>query len=280
MLQDLHLHTFVSDGELDPVALLRLARSCGITHLSITDHDALGAYAWEGGAVFPEAERLGLSLAVGIELDADLDGHEVHLLGFELSLDDVRLGEHLTAVRETRAERARREIELVNAQLGAGSVSETDIFVPGRETLMRPHFIHPLLRKGLFDTYEDANGWYRKNIKAGVAVPKPPFEEAIGLIHGAGGWSCLAHPGYYAKDGFPVAERLPILRGLGLDGVELEYPYHTCSPHRFSADEERTFVDEVRRVGEAVGLRFTRGTDCHTKNDFERRYAPEAPRAE
>jgi len=69
---------------------------------------------------------------------------------------------------------------------------------------------------------------------------------------------------------------LPLLRGLGLDGVELDYPYHTCSPHRFSRDEERTFVDEIRRVGEALGLRMTRGTDCHTRSDFERRY-PTAP---
>ena len=276
MLQDLHLHTFVSDGELDPVSLLGLAHSCGIGQLSITDHDALGAYLWQDGAVFSEAKRLGLTLTVGIELDADLEGIEVHLLGFELSLDAPALTKHLAAVRETRAARARREIDLVNDLLGGGTVAEDDIFVPGRETLMRPHFIHPLLRKSLFGTYEEANAWYRKNVKAGVSVPKPSIGEAVELIHGAGGWSCLAHPGYYAKDGFPVAERLPILRGLGLDGVELEYPYHTCSPHKFGPDEERTLIDEIRRVGEALGLRFTRGTDCHTRADFERRY----PRAE
>ena len=43
MLADFHLHTLVSDGDLEPVALLREAHARGVTQLSITDHDALGA---------------------------------------------------------------------------------------------------------------------------------------------------------------------------------------------------------------------------------------------
>lgn len=272
MLQDLHLHTLVSDGELDPAALVRRAASFGVTHLSITDHDALGAYEWREGAVFDEARRLGVTLTVGIEMDAGLEGIEVHVLGFELRLEDPALRRHLEDVRRARALRARGEIGIVNDLLGEATITEEDIFTPGRETLMKPHFIRPLLRKGLFGSYEEANAWYRKNVKAGVVVPKPSFEEAIGLVHGAGGWSCLAHPGYYAKDGFPIVERLPVLRGAGLDGVELAYPYHACSPHRFSPDEERAFIEETRGAGEALGLRFTRGSDCHTAADFEKVY--------
>lgn len=277
MVSDFHLHTLVSDGELDPVALLRRAASFGIESLSITDHDALGAYSWEQGRVFAEARRLGVALTVGIEMDADLDGREVHLLGFGISLDAPRLGEHLESVREARFERARREIGIVNGLLGEGTIREADIFRPGRETLMKPHFIHPILKKGLFATYEEANAWYRKNVKAGVSVPKPPLAEAIRLVHGAGGWTALAHPGYYEKAGVPMAGRLAALRDLGLDGVELEYPYHACSPHLFSREDERVFVEGIRRAGGELGLRFTRGSDSHTAEDFERVYRPPSP---
>ncbi|HSB60200.1 MAG TPA: PHP domain-containing protein [Vicinamibacteria bacterium] len=274
MLADFHLHTIVSDGELDPRALLVRAKAHGVTHLSITDHDALGAYAWNGGSALAEAERLGLDLTVGIEMDADLEGFEVHVLGFDLALDDPALNAHLESVRVARAERARREIGIVNGLLGEGTISEAAIFVPGRETLMKPHFIHPILGRGHFATYEEASAWYRRNVKAGVPVPKPPFEEALRLIHGAGGWAALAHPGYYEKAGRPVAARLAEWKALGLDAVELDYPYHACSPHQFAPGEERAFIDAVRRAGEAAGLRFTRGSDSHSAGDLERVYGP------
>jgi predicted metal-dependent phosphoesterase TrpH len=274
MLTDFHLHTFVSDGEMDPATLLAEARARGITHLSITDHDTLGAYTWREGAVFGEAERLGLELTVGIEMDADLDGLEVHLLGFDLDLQEPALLAHLEAVRGARFERARREIPIVNALLGKGTITEEEVFVPGRQTLMKPHFIHPLLDRGLFSTYEEANAWYRQKVKAGVPVPKPPLAEAIRLIRGAGGWTALAHPGYYEKAGVAVVPRLAALAALGLEGVELDYPYHASSPDLFDAAGEAAFIAGVRAAGEALGLRFTRGSDSHTASDFEKVYGP------
>lgn len=274
MLADFHLHTLVSDGTLDPAAVVREAAARDVTHLAITDHDALGAYAWEDGRVFAEARRLGLELTVGIEMDADLDGLEVHLLGLDLRLDDGPLNAHLERVRETRFARARRELQIVADLLGPEAIREEDVFAPGRQTLMKPHFIHPLLERGRFGSYEEANAWFRKNVKSGVAVPKPPLAEAIALVHGAGGWTSLAHPGYYQRDGYPVAERLPVLRGLGLDGVELHYPYQACSPHQWTAADERAFIAEVGAVAEALGLKTTRGSDSHTPADFERAYGP------
>lgn len=274
MLTDYHLHTLVSDGDLEPIALLRAAAARGVGQLSITDHDALGAYAWREGEVFAEARRLGLDLIVGLEMDVDLDGFEVHLLGYAVSLEHAELRGHLGRVRERRSERARLEIGIVNRLLGQGTISESEIFVPGRETLMKPHFIHPILDRGLFATYEEANAWYRENVKSGVAVPKPSLAEAIALIGAAGGWSCLAHPGYYQKAGVDVAARLPALRDLGLDGVELDYPYHACSPHLFDREAERAFVAEIGAAAGSLGLRTTRGSDCHTAADFDKVYGP------
>ena len=272
MIMDFHLHTLVSDGELPPVELLRLAAARGVTDLAITDHDTLAAYSWEGGAVFAEAERLGLTLTVGIEMDADLDGREVHLLGFGMDRGDAALGAHLAAVHEARRERARLEIGLVNGLLNAEAIREGDIFVPGRETVMRPHFVRPLLAQGRFATYDEAYAWFHEHVRSGVDVPLPALEDAIALVQGAGGWTALAHPGYYDKAGYPVAERLAVLRGMGLDGIELDYPYHACSPHQWSREEETAFVAEVRRTADAMGMRTTRGSDCHTEADFEKVY--------
>src|SRR5687768_6584068 len=170
-MQDYHLHTCVSDGELDPGELLAEAARRGITDLAITDHDSVGAYLWREGVVFHQAERLGMELVIGIEMDADWEGLEVHLLGFGFDRTDQPLSMHLGAVQRQRRERARREIEIVNELLGAGSLEAHEVFVPGRETVMRPHFVRPLLRQGRFASYEEGAGWFRENVRSGVVVP-------------------------------------------------------------------------------------------------------------
>lgn len=273
MLEDFHLHTLISDGELTPSALLEHAARHGVRRLAITDHDSLGAYRWEEGAVFTEARRLGVELTVGIEMDAGWDGVEVHVLGLDVSLDDGRLNHHLKHVREARRERARREIDVVCGLLGAGAVREADVFTPGRETLMKPHFIRPLIERGFFTSYEQANAWYRANVKTGIEVPRPDVGEALRMIHEAGGWASLAHAGYYERDGLAgVLERLPELVAHGLDAVELEYPYHACSPHLFGPEDERRFLERLRAAAAPLGLRFTRGSDSHGAADLERSY--------
>jgi len=272
MVEDFHLHTSASDGELDPGALVARAASHGVRALAITDHDTLAAYRWRDGAVFDEARRLGVLLTVGIELDVALGGREVHLLGLGLDLDAPVLGAHLDAVRAARHERARRELALVRERLGASALAEEDVFVPGRDTLMRPHFIRPLVARGRFASYQQGREWFHANARVGVRVPKPEMAEAAGMIHAAGGAAVLAHPGYYWKHGFPILEELEALRALGLDGVELDYPYASSSPELFVDGDAERFTTALRAAGEALSLRFTRGSDAHGPADFDRVY--------
>jgi len=274
MLPDLHLHTLVSDGELEPPALVARAAAHGITHLSITDHDSLAAYRWGGGAVFTEARRLGLGLTVGIEMDTALDGREVHVLGYDVDTAASALAAHLEAVRTARRERARRELAVLQGLLGGDALEESEIFLPGRDVLMRPHYIRPLVARGHFKTYQEGREWFWAHARSGPAVPKPALREAVAMIHAAGGWAVLAHPAYYWKDDFPLLERLPALHAEGLDGVELDYPYHSGSPDRFDERDEREFKEALRAAGETLGLRFTRGSDAHSRADLDRVYGP------
>ena len=82
-------------------------------------------------------------------MDADLDGWRCTSSGFGMDRADASLGAHLAAVHETRRERARLEIGIVNGLLGAEAIREGDIFVTGRETVMRPHFVRPLLARAV-----------------------------------------------------------------------------------------------------------------------------------
>ncbi len=273
MRTDLHLHSIASDGELDPVTLLERAAACGIVRLSITDHDTLAAYRWHDGAAHQTARRLGLELVVGIELDATMEGREVHLLGYALDMGERVLAEHLSAVRQARRDRALRELALVNERLGAGTLREEQIFADGRDMPMRPHFIRPLVAQGRFGSYGEGSTWFRANAPAGH-VPKPEIARAIAMVHGAGGWAVLAHPGYYWSEGLPILDRLTALRAVGLDGVEADYPYASSSPEVFPGGAADRFTAELRPLAEALGLRLTRGSDSHFGADFTRVYGP------
>jgi hypothetical protein len=272
MLSDFHLHTSASDGDLDPVGLVTRVASLGVRALAITDHDTVAAYGGGAGEVFEACRRLDVALTVGIELDVALDGREVHLLGLGLDLEAPALAAHLETARAARQERARSEIALVRERLGERALAEDDVFVPGRDSLMRPHLIRPLVARGLFATYQEGRQWFHANATGSPRVPKPEVAEAIRVVHAAGGRAVLAHPGYYWKDGFPILERLAGLRALGLDGVELDYPYASSSPELFADGDAERFTAALRAAAEPLGLSFTRGSDAHTEADLERVY--------
>jgi predicted metal-dependent phosphoesterase TrpH len=198
----------------------------------------------------------------------------VHLLGLGVGLDAPALSAHLEAARQARRARARADLAVVRERLGEEALREEDVFLPGRDSLMRPHFIRPLVERGFFASYGEGRGWFHEHVRDAIRVPKPAIGDAIGMIHAAGGEAVLAHPAYYWKDGYPILDRLASLRALGLDGVELDYPYASSSPELFGDGEEELFAAALRAAGDALGLRFTRGSDAHGPADFDRVYGP------
>jgi len=105
-----------------------------------------------------------------------------------------------------------------------------------------------LLRSGLVKDYREA---FRRYIGVGRPgyVPKSRFtaEEAIRLIHSAGGLAVLAHP-----DGIFSESDVESLAAKGLDGVEIKHPKH-------SAEDTRRFGETAERLGILV----SGGSDFH-----------------
>ena len=59
---DLHSHTTASDGEHPAAMLMELARSAGVTHLAVTDHDTVDGLE----VAEREAASRGIQLVPGI----------------------------------------------------------------------------------------------------------------------------------------------------------------------------------------------------------------------
>lgn len=270
-ISDDHLHTTVSDGDLDPDEVLRYLAPRARGPISITDHDTLGVHKRPETVAL--ARQLSVELVPGIEMDADFDGIEMHVLGFNVDVRNGPLNVFLDEIAAARRQRAREELAIVNGLLGEGTFREGDIFKPGRETLMKPHFIKPLLAKGLFPEYRAAMKWYKANVKPATVPRKPPFAEVAALLAGAGAIPVLAHPGYYIEDhGLPIESALARMKADGLGGVEVDYPYHERSRNLFSPESATAMVEKVRAATTSAGLRSTRGTDCHSVEDYRESY--------
>ena len=268
MGNDYHVHTLVSDGEMRPSEIFALAAQLGLKELSLTDHDAVGAYR-HFGDVFAEARANGLALVPGVELDSSLRGQEVHILGYHIDPRHPELAAYLAGTQEARRERLRFVIREVQARFPAAGIREEDIFTPVRDTCMMPHVIHPLLDRGLFGSYREAKRWIKQNVPVPLDVPKPPVADMIRLIRRAGGTAVLAHPGFLMKEaGLELAPLLQEFIGWGLEGVEVEYRYRGSSAFATEAEEQAVWA-EIREAAGSLPLLQTRGSDAHKPEEMK-----------
>src|SRR6266513_508876 len=98
---DLHVHTTFSDGEQTPAEVVNLAHRAGLAALAITDHDSTDGVAEARTAALGTL----LEIITGVEISAELDGKDFHLLGYFVREDHPPL---LSTLAELRAHRAAR----------------------------------------------------------------------------------------------------------------------------------------------------------------------------
>lgn len=88
---DLHCHTTVSDGRLNPSEIIRRAVDKNVDVLAITDHDHVAAF-FEASSLI-QAEKLPIQLIPGIELSVNWQGKEIHMLGLNFDPDNAQIHE-------------------------------------------------------------------------------------------------------------------------------------------------------------------------------------------
>src|SRR5947208_16780666 len=75
---DLHTHSTASDGIYSPTELLQRAKDSGLRVLALTDHDSTGGL----DEAAQTAKQLDIDFIPGIEINTDVNGGEVHVLGY------------------------------------------------------------------------------------------------------------------------------------------------------------------------------------------------------
>jgi predicted metal-dependent phosphoesterase TrpH len=239
----LHVHTIHSDGTYTPAQVVDLARRCGLSAVAITDHDTTAGVGFARQA----AGASGLEVITGVEITAEFLGHEFHLLGYFVRLDDAALEQALGGLRADRVNRFWAMVDRLR-ELGVSLSDQVLASVNTNGTLGRRNLAELLVRCGKTATVREAFQRYLADY-ARAAVPKRrlPVGEAIGLVRGAGGVAVWAHPTYDC-----TRPTLAELYALGMRGVEADFPRCRLIRSR-----------ELRGWAAELGMAVSGGSDCH-----------------
>jgi 3',5'-nucleoside bisphosphate phosphatase len=241
---DLHTHTTASDGTYAPRELVAEAASRGVRVLAITDHDSTEGLP----EALAEAEgRRPLEILPGIEINCDVDGAEIHVLGYLMDWQAAWFQEFCREQRRERRERVHRMAERLGA-LGLPIDAEEVFALVQEGSAGRPHVAQVMVTRGYVKTVREAFDKYLGSGKPGhVQRRKLTPEDAVRLIRKAGGAPVLAHPGLANRDGL-----IPGLVAAGLMGIECYYTEH-------SAQQRATYL----QICKERDLVATGGSDFH-----------------
>jgi 3',5'-nucleoside bisphosphate phosphatase len=240
---DLHSHTTASDGALSPRDLVRLAARHRVSVLAITDHDSTEGLV----EAIDEAAHHGVEIVPGLEINCDVPGAEIHVLGYCVDWSAPWFQDFL---REQRAERVARVHRIVErlTELGMPLTADEVFAVCKEGSPGRPHVAQAMIARGYVKSVREA---FDRYLHAGgpANVPRRRLTpvEAVQVIRRAGGVPVLAHPGLADRD-----ELIPELVAAGLAGIETYYPEHSVAQ-----------INAYRALCRQHGLVATGGSDYH-----------------
>jgi predicted metal-dependent phosphoesterase TrpH len=246
---DLHCHSVVSDGTLEPEALAARAKANGVELWALTDHDELGGQQRARAA----ALRLGMPYLTGTEISVTFAGVTVHIVGLGFDADDAALQAGLAATRGGRRERAMEMAEGL-AKVGIRDTFDGALqYVGNPELISRTHFARYLVDTGICDDTQDVFRRYLVEGKPGYVPHRwATLRDAVTWITEAGGLAVIAHPARYR---FTPSEEYALFsefKAHGGRGVEVVTGSHSAS-------------DAVRYADTALefDLLASRGSDFH-----------------
>jgi len=256
---DLQSHSVESDGALPPADVVAAAAASGIKLMALTDHDTVDGVP----AALAAAREHGLRCSPAAELSSvSGEFEDLHVCGYELRHDDPELRATLA---DFRADRGRRIWAMADRLEELGFALDRSELVASERAgapLGRPHLADAVLAHPANAAKLRAEGIAGKDAlfppylvpgaAAYVARSRPTVEQAIDVIHAAGGVAVWAHPFWDIADRAVVLAALDRFAAAGLDGVEVFYAAH---------DEEQT-----RALYEAArerGLLATGSADFH-----------------
>lgn len=250
---DLHCHSSLSDGTLEPEILAERAKANGVALWALTDHDVLAGQARAREA----ALQMGLAWLSGVEVSVSFAGRVVHIVGLGFDADDAQLVEGLRRTRGGRGERAQQMSDSL-AQVGIKNAYEGALrYVGNPELISRTHFARHLVETGVCSDVAEVFRRYLAEGKPGYVPHRwAALGDAVRWINEAGGIAVIAHPARYP---FTPTEEYALFtefKAHGGRGVEVVTGNHSAADVVKYADMAQEF-----------SLLASRGSDFHSPTE-------------
>jgi predicted metal-dependent phosphoesterase TrpH len=183
----------------------------------------------------------------GLEINCNVEGAEIHILGYLVDHEAPWFQEFLRAQRAARTARV-HTLAARLAELGM-PIDPAEVFaLAGEAAPGRPHVAQVMVAHGYVQSVREAFDKYlRSDGPANVPRHRLSPREAVEVIRRAGGVPVMAHPGLADRDAM-----IPELVAAGLMGIETYYAEH-------SGEQIRRYLDLCRRFD----LVATGGSDFH-----------------
>jgi len=240
---DLHLHTKFSDGTYSPEELILESKKAKLSAIAVVDHDTVSGVE----PAIKIAKTKDIEVLPGIELSAEYEGREIHMLGYLIDYNNSALLEKLKTLKNNRVERVYKitdKLKDMGIDLKPGSVFD----ISGIGIVGRLHIARALVLEGkvgsIFEAFQKYIG---DKCPAYVLGFKLQPDEAIRLIKDAGGIPVLAHPYTLNND-----DLIFKFIDYGLMGLEAYYPEHS-----------QGMINFYLSLAKKHNLLVTGGSDCH-----------------
>jgi len=263
---DLHMHSVHSDGTFTTQDLLNMLWDKDVDIFSFTDHDSVGCYLdLENGLA--KLYR-GVTLIPGVELTCSVDGNLRDMLGYGISipvmaqyLDSRYSLENRVRKQQLILERFKEICRGKNLTFDEGITANEGRKAEGYTVMFMELNRHPEnIEKYPF--LNDATRLYwdhftnkESEFYVDETFDLPSFEEAVEIIHRAGGMAFIAHPYVYGLSDEETEDLVRLAVRAGAEGMELKHQ-----------SNKKGHVEKLLQMARKYHLYTSGGTDFHGYN--------------
>ena len=263
---DLHMHSTMSDGVLTPKEIIDEAIKNNVSIMSITDHDTIEAYSDD---IIKYAKDNNIILIKGIEISTKTDKSGIHVLGYNIDINDKKLNDKLYRLRNARhvyLYDVSKKLQSLGYKINTEELDKVDAVTKAHIALdIIENKANEQLLINTFGHIPNKGEFIETIMNEGCPAytPKETIspKEAADLIRQAKGVPVLAHPvAYKYEDNLTDEEILNIVKDMNAPAIEANYLY---------VDRNDNKIDEVQywnKFAKDNNLFTTIGSDFHSKD--------------
>ena len=253
---DLHTHTTFSDGENTPLELIRLAVQNKIGTIAITDHDTI-----RGIKSLNTEEKIikdsKIQIINGIELSAKTQKGRMHILGYDIDINDKQLNNKMNELRDNSVNATLSVMEQIKRDYGiVFKYDDIKSLINAEHNIGRPDLAKLCIKYGHANTIQEAFDKYliEAHNKTRKTSKGLHYQECLELIKNSNGIPVLAHPKTLELSEKELLILIREMINYGLQGIEVYHSSHTKEEIEFYLD-----------IAKKYNLLISGGSDYHGK---------------